>query len=75
MSFKPMFAFQNGETCGNAQAFETREEATASATARFARWTMPISCFVSDSDEPVNYRWDDVDGDVCLDHKTEGETL
>jgi len=55
ISYKPMFLV-SGQWCGNAQRFATREEAEASAKARFAVWTMPTDCRAEPSDEPVNYR-------------------
>ena len=70
MSFKPMFEFNRGEVKGNAQAFATYEEAEQSALDRFAFWTMPSGCFVQESDEPVNYRWDVLDGDVPLNRES-----
>jgi hypothetical protein len=66
MSFKPMFEVQ-GQWCGNAQAFATREEAEASAKARFNVWTVPSGYRADESDEPVSYRWDFATGtDVPL---------
>lgn len=64
MSWKPWFEFHDGEWATNAQAFATKEEAEASARARFSVWTMPIGWEVRESDEPVNYAWDH--GDVML---------
>lgn len=67
MSFKPAFKFSGQEELGtNAQAFATHREAELSAIARFQRWTMPIGYDVVESDEPVNYRWDDEKGDVPI---------
>jgi hypothetical protein len=54
-SYKPMFLV-SGQWCGNAQRFATREEAEASAKARFHVWTMPSDYRAEPSDEPVNYR-------------------
>tara|TARA_R110000796_G_C14390558_1_gene416376 strand:- start:368 stop:586 length:219 start_codon:yes stop_codon:yes gene_type:complete len=70
MSFKPMFKFNRGDDQGNAQAFATYEEAEQSALDRFAVWTMPSGWFVQESDEPVNYRWDVLDGDVSLNRES-----
>ena len=39
-----------------AQRFATREEAEASAKARFHVWTVPADYRAEPSDEPVNYR-------------------
>ena len=66
MSFKPMFQFGPNETKGNAQAFATFDEAAASAAARFMVWTMPTGWEVQESDETVNYRFDDIDGDIAI---------
>jgi len=61
MSFKPGFKIRGEkDLCTNAQAFATREEAHASAHARFMVWTVPEDFGVIESDEPVNYAW--VDG-------------
>tara|TARA_R110000744_G_scaffold295248_1_gene405338 strand:+ start:461 stop:700 length:240 start_codon:yes stop_codon:yes gene_type:complete len=77
MSFKPMFRFNRGgahvavgEVKGNAQAFATYEEAEQSALNRFVVWTMPCGWFVQESDEPVNYRWDVLHGDVSLNRES-----
>jgi hypothetical protein len=68
MSWKPYFIIKSegDKHCMNAQAFATKEEALASANSRFMRWTMPSDCGADESDEPVNYRWDDQRGDVPL---------
>lgn len=65
-SYAPMFEFASGEVCGNAQRFATPEEAEKSARARFQVWTMPTGYRVEPSDDLVNYRWDDTDGDAPL---------
>lgn len=65
MSFKP--EFQTGSDpkwYGNAQAFATEAEALESAKARFNVWTMATAYRAVESDEPVNYKWDN--GDVRL---------
>jgi hypothetical protein len=54
MSFKPEFLVQ-GSWETNAQRFATKEEATASAHARFMVWTMTSDFRAAESDEPVNY--------------------
>ena len=56
----------NGKWCENAQRFATREEAAASAAARFMVWTAPIAYDAHESTDPVNYRWDALEGDVSL---------
>ncbi len=67
VSYKPAFKFKDQEKLGlNAQAFATHREAEQSAASRFMRWTMPIGYEVVESDEPVNYRWDDEKGDVPI---------
>ena len=65
-SYKPMFKFTSGETIGNAQRFATFEEAQKSAQARFMVWTMPTGYDVEESDDPVNYRFDNIKGDIRL---------
>lgn len=61
MSWKPEFCVQ-GAWYDNAQRFDTREEAEASARARFAVWTMPCDWRAVESDDEVNYvRRDGVD--------------
>jgi hypothetical protein len=66
MSYKPGFTFSTEPPCFNAQRFATHAEAEASARSRFANWTTPTGWFVEESDEPVNYRWDDARGNVFL---------
>lgn len=65
MSFKPEFQVgTDPKFYGNAQAFATEAEALASAQARFNVWTMATGFRAVESDEPVNYRWEDGVGDV-----------
>jgi hypothetical protein len=66
ISYKPGFTFKTEGPLFNAQRFATREEAQKSAASRFARWTTPTGYLVEESDDPVNYRWDDAKGDVPL---------
>jgi hypothetical protein len=66
MSYKPGFMFPTEGPCFNAQRFAAHEEAKKSAAARFMRWTAPTGYVVEESDDPVNYRWDEVRGDVGL---------
>jgi len=67
MSWKPTFYFHGQtEPSTNSQAFATEPEARSSAQARFARWTMPTDFGTQESDEQVNYRWDDGLGDVMI---------
>jgi hypothetical protein len=65
-SYAPMFEFAGGEIAGNAQRFATSQEAEKSAAARFAVWTMPSGYHVAETPDPVNYRWDDRNGDTSL---------
>ena len=68
MSWKPYFILpsEGDKHCKNAQAFATEDEALKSAASRFMRWTAPRDYGADESDEPVNYRWDDKLGDVSL---------
>lgn len=66
MSYRPMFEFAKNEIAGNAQRFATHDEALKSAQACFMVWMMPKGYLVEESDEAVNYRWDDAEGDVRL---------
>jgi hypothetical protein len=58
MSWRPQFKV-HGEWGGNAQRFATKEEAEASAKARYSVWTMPSDWRAIESDDPVNYAWQD----------------
>lgn len=65
MNYKPGFILPGQDEPGlNAQVFATYEEAKKSAEMRFRRWTMPTDYCVVETEEPVNYRWDDELGDV-----------
>ena len=66
ISHKPMMVISKTETCGNALCFATYEEALASARDLWSRWAVPIDFTVHGSDDPVNYRWDDKEGNVRL---------
>ena len=67
MSWKPVFQMDvGGKWCENAQRFATKEEAMASASDRFSRWTAPVAYDAHESTDPVNYRWDALEGDVSL---------
>lgn len=56
MSWKPVFKMpRDPKYYDNAQRFATKEEATDSAAARFAVWTMPEAYDVLESTDPVNY--------------------
>lgn len=69
MSWKPYWNVrgEGDKHCQNAQVFATEGEAKASAASRYMRWTATTGYGVDESDEPVNYRWDDESGDVFLD--------
>jgi hypothetical protein len=69
MSWKPTFKI-SGKWCYNAQAFATKEEAYKSAQARFMAWTMPDEFDAHESEEPVNYRWNDAEGDCAVREET-----
>lgn len=67
MSWKPVFKMPNDPNWyDNAQRFATKEEAEASARARFMVWTMPSEYGVQESDDPVNYRRDPEKGDIMI---------
>ena len=65
-NYRPMFDFGPDERQGNAQVFETRDEAMSSAHDRFRRWTVPSGFGADETDEPVNYLWTETEGDVAL---------
>ena len=65
-NYRPMFEFGPTERKGNAQVFETRDEALGSALDRFRRWTMPSAYGADETDAAVNYRWTETEGDVSL---------
>jgi hypothetical protein len=69
MCWKPYFIIpgEGDKHCLNGQAFATKAEALASASARLMRWTMPSGYGADESVESVNYRWDAVKGDIHLD--------
>jgi hypothetical protein len=69
ISYKPGLTFATEPTCFNNQRFATREEALRSASWRFDCWIMPTGYLVEESNDPVNYRWDDAKGDVPLPEK------
>jgi hypothetical protein len=57
MSWKPAWKIVNDDDIWrtNAQAFETKDEAEASARTRFEAWTATTAWTALWSDEPVNY--------------------
>jgi len=69
MSFKPEIkVYGDPAFYQNSQVFATYDEAYASAQNRHFNWTMADEYRVAEVDEPVNYRWDEVVGDVRLDN-------
>ena len=57
MSFRPMVYVQ-GEWAGNGLRFATSDEAEASARNLMARWFLVDDIRVDESDDEVNYAWD-----------------
>jgi hypothetical protein len=47
---------------GNALRFATREEAEKNVRNLEMRWLLVTNTRVIESDDPVNYRWDDKEG-------------
>jgi hypothetical protein len=57
MSFKPEFQTLNDENYyPNNLAFETKEEAEASAQSTYSKWMLAAGWRVVESDQPVNYK-------------------
>ena len=60
MSFKPeVIADNSGQWSGNALRFATREEAEANVQNLMMRWFAVRETRVVESDDPVNYRWEE----------------
>jgi len=57
-SWKPQVLVQ-GEWCSNALRFATKDEAEKSARDLMRRWVLVRDCRAHQSDDPVNYLWDD----------------
>ncbi len=57
MSFRPMVYVQ-GEWAGNGLRFATSDEAEASARNLMARWFLVDDIRVDESEDAVNYAWD-----------------
>ena len=57
MSFRPM-VYVKGEWAGNGLRFATSDEAEASARNLMARWFLVDDIRVDESDDAVNYAWD-----------------
>ena len=67
MSFKPAIKVYGEEPYyTNGQTFATEEEAHKSAVNRMFNWTLAEDVKVVESDEPVNYKWVDGQGDVSI---------
>ena len=59
MSFKPEVQTDaTGKWYGNALRFATREEAEAQVHSLALSWTSVRDTRVTESNDPVNYRWD-----------------
>lgn len=59
LSYKPeVIADNSGKFAGNALRFATREEAEANVRDLAMRWTSVRETRVVESDDPVNYRWE-----------------
>jgi hypothetical protein len=54
-SWKPVFKAE-GAWCENGQRFATKDEALASASARFMVWTVPEAYDAHESDDEPNYK-------------------
>jgi hypothetical protein len=57
MSYRPMVYVQ-GEWAGNGLRFATEEEARASACDLFSRWSLVSDYRADESDDEVNYAWE-----------------
>ena len=57
MSYRPMVYVQ-GEWAGNGLRFATSDEAEASARNLMARWFLVDDIRVDESEDEVNYAWD-----------------
>ena len=57
MSYRPM-VYVGGGWAGNGLRFATEEEARASACDLFSRWTLCEDYRADQSDDEVNYVWD-----------------
>ena len=58
MSWKPEVVTDGtGQWYGNQLRFATREEAEANVFDLSLRWTLVRDTRVTESDDPVNYRW------------------
>lgn len=57
MSYRPM-VYVGGGWAGNGLRFATEEEARASACDLYSRWTLCEDYRADESDDEVNYVWD-----------------
>ena len=57
MSWKPEVCVY-GQWAGNALRFATKEEAEASGKELLSRWFVPTDSRATESEDPVNYRFD-----------------
>ena len=61
MSWKPEISTDGGKTFSqNAQTFATKEEAEIMARDIFSRWMLATDYRAAESDEPVNYRLEEL---------------
>jgi len=59
MSWKPeVLVVGEANWAGNALRFATKEEAEANVKDLFHRWTLVREYRAVESDDPVNYRWE-----------------
>lgn len=58
MGFRPMVNVNGCEWAGNGLVFATKEEAEANAKALMWRWTSVTDTRADETNEPVNYRWE-----------------
>ncbi len=65
MSYRPMVS-TGGAFAGNALRFATEAEALASAKELYHRWYLCVDYRADESEDPVNYRWDEKRGNVPL---------
>ena len=60
MSFKAQFqTFGDPKFYDNAVRFATAEEAEAAGVDKYSKWMMAEAYRVAESDDPVNYKWED----------------
>ena len=59
MNHKPAFIIEGEDKpCLNGQVFATKEEALASAEARFCVWTLPKGFSAVETEDKVNYKFE-----------------